>query len=300
MDRARHLCCSMLSLCCFVTAAKAVPTITYYLDFPSDGNFTLWATTGAGDNAGLVFYSVPLVGNILTVDNRGPLAVNSANFSNIGFGAFRSADRNTPTTSVMITGFQDVVSGPMGNLIYGIGQSTSSFAREGYSTIFAQIPGTSQSCVTVPRTRSRLPSSPLHHAQALSVRRPFPQKQLILKVTAMNHRLLPAWWVLTFTCLVSTSKAVPTITYLLDLSGAPGTFQLTGHDECSATTPALSSTAFLLPATFYRSITADRRRSRRTSHQSALTRSDPRIAVLRILVPSFLGPRMLLMLRSKI
>jgi hypothetical protein len=118
-----------------VTASAA--TITYTLDLTgAPGTFKLSAASSAGDNGGLVFYSVPLSGNVLTVDNRGPNVINSANFAPAGFGAFRSADVVGATANPIISGSQDVVSGPPANRIYGFGQEASSYAAKGITPAF--------------------------------------------------------------------------------------------------------------------------------------------------------------------
>ena len=120
-----------------VASSASAATINYVLDLSgSPGTFQLKATTSAGDNGGLVFYSVPLTGNILSVDNRGPNVINSANFAPSGFGAFRSADSAVAVVSPIISGSQDVVSGPPANRLYGIGQEASSYALKGITPAF--------------------------------------------------------------------------------------------------------------------------------------------------------------------
>jgi hypothetical protein len=119
-----------------LAAGASAATITYTLDKSVPGTFTLKAATSAGDNGGLVFYSVPLIGNVLTVDNRGPNVINSANFAPAGFGAFRSADITSASANPIISGSQDVVSGPPANRIYGFGQEISSYALKGIVPAF--------------------------------------------------------------------------------------------------------------------------------------------------------------------
>jgi PEP-CTERM motif len=120
-----------------LASSAAAATITYTLDLSgAPGTFTLKGQTSAGDNGGLVFYSVPLTGSVLTVDNRGPNVINSANFAPAGFGAFRSADVLAATANPIISGSQDVVSGPPANRIYGFGQESSSYVGKGITPAF--------------------------------------------------------------------------------------------------------------------------------------------------------------------
>jgi hypothetical protein len=87
-----------------------------------------------GDNDGIVFYWVPLLGNVLTLDHRAPVALNAANSQPLGFSDLRSSDIITPTLNPEVHASQYIV-GPQQNLIRGFGRETSSFAAKGFTTL---------------------------------------------------------------------------------------------------------------------------------------------------------------------
>jgi hypothetical protein len=129
---------SMLWLLALVSAGMlpsdtSAATITYILDLTAPGTFTLKAAASTGDNAGIFLYGVPLLGNVLTLDNRAPLAINSANATPVGFSEVRSADITSATLNPEVTGSQSAF-GPATNLVRGMGQEASSFAAKGFIT----------------------------------------------------------------------------------------------------------------------------------------------------------------------
>jgi len=119
-----------------MASVGSAATITYTLDLSTPGTFQLKAATSNGDNGGLALFSVPLTGNVLTVDNRAPNVINSANFAPAGFGQIRSGDITSATANPTIAGAQDVVNGPAANRVYGIGQETSSYVLKGITPAF--------------------------------------------------------------------------------------------------------------------------------------------------------------------
>jgi hypothetical protein len=127
---------AILLTCICAHQSLATPIVVFFLDLSGSGTFRLHAQTSLGDNAGLAAYSVPLLGNVLTIDNRGPNVINLANFAPAGFGASRSADVLAATANPIISGSQDVVSGPTANLLFGFGQESSSYAAKGITPVF--------------------------------------------------------------------------------------------------------------------------------------------------------------------
>lgn len=124
------------------TSAQAA-TVTYILDTQTvPGNFTLWADVSSGDNQGLAFFDVPLLGNVTAFNNVSPLAINAANFAPVGFSDLRSPTAGSdpvagPVANPEPTGSQNVISGPIPNLITGFGQEASSWVTKGITTAFA-------------------------------------------------------------------------------------------------------------------------------------------------------------------
>src|SRR4051812_42851304 len=125
---------SLLTACLLLLAAICpnlpAATITYTLDLSSPGTFTLSATASADDNSGIFFYGIPLLGDVLTLDHRSPITINSANFSPAGFSDLRTPNSSAPLLNPIITASQSLFATP-DNLIHGIGQEASSFAARG-------------------------------------------------------------------------------------------------------------------------------------------------------------------------
>jgi hypothetical protein len=119
---------------CTSNASAAV--VTYILDLSFPGTFALYADVSQGDNGGLVFYDVPLLGTVLTLDHRAPLAINGSNFIGAGFNTLRTPDSAGPITNPEIHGSQDVINAPPANRIYGFGQEASSWAAQGITPVF--------------------------------------------------------------------------------------------------------------------------------------------------------------------
>jgi hypothetical protein len=124
-----------------VASSASAATITYTLDLRVAGAFTLTAATSLGDNAGLVFYDVPLktaVGTtVTTLDHRAPVTTNAANFAPAGFNVLRSLDMPAGGPNPEVIGSQDATSGPQANMIYNMGQQPSSFVLNGITPLGA-------------------------------------------------------------------------------------------------------------------------------------------------------------------
>lgn len=126
-----------------MASSATAATVTYILDLSGPaGTANLYADVSSGDNGGLVAWGFGLTGNFLTTDNVSPLTVNSANFSQAGFNAFRAAGASPtwatgPVANPFLSGSQDAISGPPANLIYGFGQESSNWAGEGITPAFS-------------------------------------------------------------------------------------------------------------------------------------------------------------------
>jgi hypothetical protein len=129
-----------LAIALGVAASASAANIHYVLNLTVPGTFTLTGQTSPGDNGGIALFSVPLRANggsqILTVDNRAPNVINSANFAPAGFSEIRSADVAAPVTATTISGSQNVVAAPPANRIYGFGQEVSSYALKSITPAF--------------------------------------------------------------------------------------------------------------------------------------------------------------------
>jgi hypothetical protein len=122
--------------CLIESGATAESVVTYSLDLTVPGTFKLRAQTSLGDNAGLAAYSVSLLGNVLTLDHRSPQAISSDNFAPVGFSQLRSPDKPAGAVNPTIIAAQEYNSAPLGNLIYGFGQQTSSYVAKGITPAF--------------------------------------------------------------------------------------------------------------------------------------------------------------------
>jgi hypothetical protein len=136
-------------LACLLPLNASAATVNYSLDLSVPGSFALKAQTSLGDNAGLAYYSVPLSGNVLTLNHRSPVTLNLTDFSSIGFSLLRSHD-NPPAFDQQVLASQDFISAPLANLIYGFGQEASSFAAKGYTTLGGIIDPTSDQSWSAP------------------------------------------------------------------------------------------------------------------------------------------------------
>ncbi len=104
-------------------------SVTYILNADvNTGTFDLLADVSSGDNAGLASFGIVLTGDIATVTNLAPqIAFGSLNGNNgpIAFTILRSGANATT-----VTASQDTVAATP-NVIYGFGQTDSSFVSEG-------------------------------------------------------------------------------------------------------------------------------------------------------------------------
>ena len=111
----------------FVTAAAQAATVTFMLvpDDPAPGQFSLYADVSVGDNGGLAFFGVDLVGvDDASIQNLAPMAdVSLVDFKPKGFTVARSGTAGNPPTNP-VTGGQDVLE-PLA-IIYGVGQAAGS------------------------------------------------------------------------------------------------------------------------------------------------------------------------------
>jgi hypothetical protein len=132
----RYRLLTVLTLFCATTgpAGAGAATITYILDLTVPGTFTLKATASADDNAGIFLYGVPLLGNVLTLDNRAPVAINADNFATAGFDNLRSSDITSEFVNPLVTGAQNPFGNPA-NWIHGVGQEASGFAGKGINPL---------------------------------------------------------------------------------------------------------------------------------------------------------------------
>jgi hypothetical protein len=124
-----------------LTAAASAATVTYILDLSTPGAFTLYADVSDGDNQGLAFFSVPLVGTVTNLNIVAPLTIHGANFSPAGFYAVRTPTAGTdpvagPIVNPYVSGSQDVISGPAANLITGFGQEAGNWEAKGITPFF--------------------------------------------------------------------------------------------------------------------------------------------------------------------
>lgn len=124
-----------LSLALVVAAASQAATITYTLDLTgAPGTFSLYGESSAGDNGGIVLYSVPLLGNVTSFDNMSPNAFTQLGAS--GFSDIRTADAAAGGVNPVIGGAQNLVTGQVGARLYGYGQTAGSFAAAGLNVAF--------------------------------------------------------------------------------------------------------------------------------------------------------------------
>ena len=121
--RSSILLVATMAVLCFVgSAAQAVGTVDFELVDYLDGTFELYASASLGDNAGISYYNVDLVG-ILTATHQSPKAVDLGSGNTRGFTVGRG-DLAGP--GPLFAG-QDPSSGTTNSLIYGIGQTAGSF-----------------------------------------------------------------------------------------------------------------------------------------------------------------------------
>ncbi len=124
------------------TSVQAMPTVnlTLFLDEAGPNTFNLYAASSLGDNGGIAFYGVPLLGDITTLDHKSPVAgalfAGPPFFSQVGFNLLRSADN---VTSLIAS--QDTINASS-ILVYGFGQSAGSLASIPGVTGF--VPGAEQ------------------------------------------------------------------------------------------------------------------------------------------------------------
>jgi hypothetical protein len=146
-------------------------TVTFTLDLTVGNVWRVFAQASQGDNGGISTYGISLVGNVLTVDHRAPVAIDLDNFQPAGFYNLRSSDSGAPgdyngdstsdaadylvwrkglatgdyatwrtnfgrsssgVSNPAITGGQSLTTP---NLIYGFGQEASSFVAKGYPVV---------------------------------------------------------------------------------------------------------------------------------------------------------------------
>ena len=112
-------------VCCMIGADSRAATVTYSLYLGGfSGRFALLASASLGDNGGIASYGIPLQG-VLTLNHRSPYGVSSTNFSPSGFSNLRSADG----VGNVFAG--QPLAGPAENYLFGIGQTSGSFASLG-------------------------------------------------------------------------------------------------------------------------------------------------------------------------
>jgi len=124
-----------------VASSASAANVHYTLDLSAvSGQFSLLATTSAGDSAGLAVYGIPLSGDVLTMDHLSPVATfasKGAFMGPIGFSNLRSGDIAASTINPTLTGAQDTVSASApNNLIFNMGETASSFVIEGITPLF--------------------------------------------------------------------------------------------------------------------------------------------------------------------
>jgi hypothetical protein len=107
-------------------------TVTYTLDLRTPGFFAITAQTSLGDNGGLYGFHVAFTGEITGLDNRSPYANVFAINNSVGFSNVRSKDVFGVASGGEISGLQ------FGNTatLYGLGQTSGSFASLGMSPIY--------------------------------------------------------------------------------------------------------------------------------------------------------------------
>ena len=123
------LIASVLLFASSLSPSASAATVIYSLDLSVSSKFTLRAQTNVGDSAGLAAYDVPLLGNVLTLDQRSPVGTSAANFSPLGFNSSCSADLPSGGVNPQIIATQDTA-GVIENLIYGLGQTAEQLRRQ--------------------------------------------------------------------------------------------------------------------------------------------------------------------------
>jgi hypothetical protein len=130
------------------TSIQAMPTVnfTLYVDEAGANTFNLYASSSLGDNAGIAFYGVPLLGDITSLNHNSPVAgalfAGPPFFSQVGFNLLRSADN---VTSLVAS--QDTINASS-ILVYGFGQTAGSLASIPGVTGF--VPGAEQVAYSAP------------------------------------------------------------------------------------------------------------------------------------------------------
>ncbi len=118
----------MMALGLGLAASSAhAATVDFTLDAASDGTFDLFADVSQGDNAGLSFVGVELLG-IDTIQNLAPMvAYDEVEFEPHGFHYFRSPDDDPTLVAVQAVTNPD-------SLVYGFGQTAGSLPS-GYGEV---------------------------------------------------------------------------------------------------------------------------------------------------------------------
>lgn len=106
----------------------ATVTYTLWLNQDGPGTFNVYAEASAGDNGGIVTYGIPIVGPVTSIDHLSPTAT-FATSTNGGGGAGFSFLRSADGDAAGLSASQDTIT-PTPHIIYGFGQSASSFAAQ--------------------------------------------------------------------------------------------------------------------------------------------------------------------------
>ncbi|MBY0588198.1 hypothetical protein K2X85_13550 [bacterium] len=124
------------------SSAHAAPTVklSLFVDELSPNTFNLYAESSLGDNAGIAFYSAPLLGGITSLDHKSPVANALLSgppfFSALGFNTLRSADG-----ALTVLASQDTISAGS-TLVYGMGQVAGNLAT--LPGVTSLLPGSEQ------------------------------------------------------------------------------------------------------------------------------------------------------------
>lgn len=120
-----------------VAGTSTGATVNFILDLTGpDGTFQIYATSSAGDNAGLMLYGIELSGPIVDLVQLSTAAMDAQNvsgdFGSTGFTVLRLTD-NHPDRPWSVVAAQDIFNSTP-HLLFGLGQRPGSLAELGIST----------------------------------------------------------------------------------------------------------------------------------------------------------------------